>query len=389
MTLPLSGIKVLDLSRLLPGPYCSQVLADFGAEVLKVEDVNRGDYLRWFPPMTEKYSALYYSVNRNKKSMKLDLKREQGKKILRQLVKKADVLLEGFRPGVMEKLGLGYDELKKINPRLIYCAITGYGRSGPYKDMVGHDLNYLSLAGITGLIGHKGEKPALADVQIADIGGGALWGIISILLALKARDLTGEGQLCDVAMLDGVISWLPFVISRHAAGEQTERGHGLLAGGYACYNIYPTADGKYVSLGAIEKKFWNAFCRKINREAYIAIHLDISAQEAMIKDLQAFFQQKTQQEWVEFFAGDEICFTPVHDFKQVINDPQIREREMIIDASVDEQQVTLTGIPVKLSQTPGIIKSQCPKHGEHTKEVLAKLGYNNNEILQFESAEII
>lgn len=390
MTLPLTGIKVLDLSRLLPGPFCSQVLADFGAEVLKVEETGLGDYLRWFPPMAGEYSALFYSVNRSKQSMTLNLKHEQGREILRKLVAESDVLLESFRPGVMEKLGLGYDELKKINKRLIYCAITGYGRSGPYRDKVGHDLNYLNLAGITSLIGPKDGKPSMANIQIADIGGGSLWGVISILLALQAKQLTGEGQLCDVSMLDAVLSWLAFPMAAYsAAQEDVSRGNGLLGGGYACYNIYETSDHKYISLGGIEDKFWATVCKKLGREQYIEQRTNTEAQQGMIADFEQLFLQKTQAEWTEFFSDVDVCFTPVKEFKDLPHDPQIKAREMLIDTKFGDQNVTLVGLPVKLSQTPGQISTDIPAYGEHTLEQLRRLGYSEAQIEQLKQEKVI
>ena len=389
MTLPLQGITVLDLSRLLPGPFCSQMLADFGAEVIKVEDTGRGDYLRDFPPKLGKHSSLYYSVNRNKKSIKLDLKQPEGKEAFRRLVATSDVVLEGFRPGVMDKLGLGYEELKKVNPRIIYCAITGYGLSGPYKFAAGHDVNYLNYAGISSLFGEKDGKPAMGDIQIADIGGGAQMGVISILLALQARQHTGRGQLCDVAMMDGVVSWLPFVLGRLAVGEEASRGTGLLAGGYACYQVYPTKDGRYVSLGALEDKFWAAFCTRLGKEDFIPIQMDLPRQQEMIEEINAILSQKTQAEWVEFFAQDDICFSPVCTMKEAAHNPQVRHREMIYDTVVEGKNIMLPGIPVKLSDTPGAIKATFPEQGEHSNEILGRLGYKAEEIAELAAKGII
>lgn len=381
MTLPLQGIRVLDLTRLLPGPFCSQLLADFGAEVVKVEDTELGDYTRWMPPALGESSVLFYAVNRNKQSVKLNLKKEQGKEVFRKLVAQSDVLLEGFRPGVMEKLGLAYEELRKINPGLVYCAISGYGQSGPYREMAGHDINYLNLAGISTVIGHKNDRPSIPGVQIADIGGGSQWAIIAVLLALRAREITGQGQFCDVAMLDGVLSWLAMPLANFSAtGQRPARGNDLLNGGYAFYNIYPTADGKYVSLGALEVKFWTAFCTKIGHEEYIAGQFDILQQEGIIADLTQIFQQKTQAEWVEYFAGNDICFTPVQEFDDLLSHPQIRAREMLFTTEINEEELILAGIPVKLSDTPGIINPQFPAYGEHTKPVLKSLGYTEEQI---------
>ena len=389
MTLPLQGVRVLDLSRLLPGPYCSQMLADFGADVVKVEDVDRGDYLRDFPPCGERWSVLYDSVNRNKRSITIDLKQEAGKAVFRDLVRQYDVMLEGFRPGVMDKLGLGYESLREINPRLIYCAITGYGQDGPYKFQGGHDINYLSFAGITGLFGEQDGNPAMGDIQIADIGGGALMAVIGILLALQARSVTGRGQFCDISMLDGVVSWLPFILAKFGAGEKPVRGTGLLGGSYACYQVYPTADGRYLSLGALEEKFWVGFCRLIGREEYIDRQMDLAAQPEMIRSLQEMFRQKSQIDWLDFFAGQDLCLSPVNELAQVLEDPQIRHRRMIVPMAEETSTLLLTGIPIKLSDTPGQIQTGSPAQGEHTRQILAEAGYSDAALARLAEQKII
>ncbi len=390
MTLPLTGVRVLDLTRLLPGPFCSQFLADFGADVIKIEDTETGDYVRWIPPMLGEYSAVFYGVNRNKRSVKLNLKKDPGKEVFRKLVAQSDVLLEGFRPGVMEKLGLGYDDLSKINSRLIYCAITGYGHSGPYRDIAGHDINYLNLAGISTLIGHKNERPSIPGTQIADIGGGSLWSIAAVLLALRAREITGKGQFCDVAMLDGVISWQAMPLAAFSAtGQLPARGTELINGGYAFYNIYPTADGKYVSIGALEVKFWTEFCTQIGREDLIPMQFDISRQEQIIDELTEMFRQKNQMEWVQFFQSSDICFTPVQEIDELQSHPQIQARDMLITVEVDKQEVLLPGIPVKLSDTPGVVNPAFPGYGEHTRPVLASLGYSESQIEDLQEQGII
>jgi crotonobetainyl-CoA:carnitine CoA-transferase CaiB-like acyl-CoA transferase len=379
--LPLTGVRVLDLSRLLPGPFCSQILADFGAEVLKIEDPMAGDYIRWMPPMLDENSAFFYGVNRNKKSLKLNLKKEEGRKIFCKLLPEYDVVLESFRPGVMDKLGLGYETLKTINPRLIYCAITGYGQTGPYKNFAGHDLNFLNFAGISSLIGPKDNTPCIPGIQIADIGGGALWGVISILLALKAREVTGEGQMCDVSMLDGVFSWLAFSLPIFSTdGQVPVRGEGILNDGYACYHIYPTRDQKYVAIGAFEEKFWAEFCRRLDREAYIPNHLDPGSQETMIEDLNTLFQEKDQEHWIAVFRDTDICFSPVLSFAEALDDPQILARDMLIKTQWQGKSLFLPGIPVKLSATPGEAKVEFANHGEQTQEILRHLGYGAEEI---------
>ena len=388
--LPLAGVRVLDLSRLLPGPFCSQILADFGAEVLKIEDPQAGDYIRWMPPLLDENSALYYSVNRGKQSMKLNLKAEAGREIFNRLIPQYDILLESFRPGVMDKLGLGYDKLKEINPRLIYCAITGYGQTGPYRDIAGHDLNFLNLAGISSLIGPRNETPDIPGIQIADIGGGALWGAIAVLLALKARDVTGEGQMCDVSMLDGAFSWLAFSLAGYGVdGQAPVRGEGLLNGGYACYNIYPTGDQKYVAIGAYEFKFWQEFCNRLDRPAYIPNHLDPDTQEAMLADFRALFQEKTRQEWLEVFRDTDICFSPVNSFAEALQDPQIAARDMLIQTRRADKTLYLSGIPAKLSATPGEVTMEFANHGEQTAAVLQGLGYSPEAVEALKQQKVI
>ena len=267
----LSGIRVLDLSRLLPGGFCSLLLADFGAEVLKVEDTGMGDYIRWSPPFHEgadesARSALFLALNRGKRSIRLDLKTEGGREVLLRLVREHDVVLESFRPGVMQRLGVGYERLREENPRLVYCAITGYGQDGPYTGRSGHDMNYLGLNGLLGLSGDAGGPPVQSAGQIADVGGGALMAAFGILAALRERDSSGEGQLVDVSMFDGSLSWLALVAARYLAdGTPPGRGDLELAGSLVCYRPYACRDG-WVTLGALEPKFWQAWCRGVGRE---------------------------------------------------------------------------------------------------------------------------
>src|ERR687895_475507 len=262
----LSDIRVLDLSRLLPGGFCSLLLADFGAEVLKVEDTGMGDYIRWSPPYHEgaddsTKSALFLAVNRGKRSIRLDLKSDAGREVLLKLARDHDVLLESFRPGVLDRLGVGYDRLREENPGLVYCAITGYGQDGPLRDRSGHDMNYLGLIGLLGLTGEREGPPVQSAGQIADIGGGALMGAFGILAALRERDRSGEGQFVDVSMSDGALSWLALVAGRYLCdGEVPRRGELELAGGLICYRPYACKDG-WVTLGALEPKFWHAWSR--------------------------------------------------------------------------------------------------------------------------------
>src|SRR5947208_6080832 len=271
MTRPLEDLRVLDLSRLLPGGFCSLLLADLGADVLKVEDTGMGDYVRWSPPYYEgaddsAKSAYYLALNRGKRSIRLNLKEERGREVMLRLACEYDVLLESFRPGVMERLGVGYERLRQENPGLVYCAITGYGQDGPMRDRSGHDMNYLGLVGLLGLTGDRGGPPVQAAGQIADIGGGALMAAFGILAALRERDRSGEGQLVDVSMSDGSLSWLAMVAARYFADREVpRRGRLEFGGGFICYRPYACADG-WGTLGALEPKFWRNWCRAVARE---------------------------------------------------------------------------------------------------------------------------
>ncbi|MEG6523033.1 CaiB/BaiF CoA transferase family protein [Desulfotomaculum sp. 1211_IL3151] len=393
MPLPLEGVKVLDLSRYLPGPFCTQILADFGAEIIKVEDPKGGDLGRLLPPLVNGESTRFYTVNRNKKSITLDLKKEEGKTLFKRLVTTCDVVVDQFRPGVMTKLGLDYEKLKAINPGIIYCAITGYGMSGPLRDAAGHDLNYLSLAGVTELTGNYRGMPAMSGVQIADIAGGTLYAVIAILLALMHRAKTGQGQLCDIAMLDGSISLLSYTLGEWSGeGKLPERGNDLLTGGYACYHIYETKDKKYISLGAIEGKFWAEFCEKINRKEYIKIQLNPNQQLEMIKDIRVVMLEKTRDEWVDFFANSDICLTPVLALDEMCSHSQVAARDMIIKLTSDNKDVkdiVLTGTPIKLSGSPGEVKLTFPKLGEHNEEIFLAAGCTREELEEFKKKQVI
>lgn len=364
LILPLKSIRVLDLTRLLPGPYCTMLLADFGAEVTKVEQPGLGDYARFIGPKSAGGSSAFFnSLNRNKQSVTLDLKTPSGKEALLKLVDETDVLIESFRPGVMEKLGLDYDTLKQRRPELIYCAITGYGQTGPYKDLPGHDLNYLSYAGLLDLMGKSDGDPVVPGTTIADIAGGALPATTGILMSLIHRQKTNEGQYVDIGMMDGVISLLQTVLPDYlASGNLPKRGSQLLDGGHANYNIYQTKDERYLAVGAVEEKFWVNFCTTINRTDLIPLlNAPLHEQYQLKADIQKVIMTKSLSEWVDAFSNIEACVSPVNTLAEMVNDPQVIAREMI-ETIFDEQlgEIKQIGIPIKLSKTPGEIKSFAP-----------------------------
>ena len=388
----LSYIRVLDLSRLLPGGFCSLMLADFGAEVLKVEDTGMGDYIRWAPPYFEgaddtAKSALYLSLNRNKRSIRIDLKQEQGREVLLKLVREYDVVLESFRPGVLERLGVGYERMRKGNPGLVYCAITGYGQDGPYRDRAGHDMNYLGLVGLLGLTGERGGPPVQAAGQIADLGGGALMAAFGIMAALRERDRSGEGQLVDVSMADGALSWLAMVAGKFFAdGVAPGRGDLELAGRYLCYRPYACSDGD-VSLGALEPKFWQAWCRGVGREDLVEKQFEPPGSEAHA-EVERIFASRTRAEWEAFAAEHRLEAAVVLGLDEALDSALVRAREMVVelDQPGAEQPVRQLGVPVKLSRTPGGVHAPGPALGEHTHDVLSALGYSDAEVAALEEA---
>jgi len=388
----LHGIKVLDLTRLLPGNFCTLLLADYGADVLKIEDTDRGDYGRWHPPRVRTQSAYFLGLNRNKKSMKLNLKTEEGKAIFMQLAQKSDVMLEGFRPGVTERLGIGYDAVRKVNPEIIYCSISGFGQDGPYRDKVGHDINYIGIGGILGITGQMGGPPVTPASQIADIGAGGMMATVGILMALVHRRKTGKGQYIDISMLDGVVSWLSLFASKFFAdGEIPERGGMMLNGKFPCYRVYRTKDDKYITIGALEEKFWNNLCRALEREDLIPHqHATGSQGDEVVAQLEKIFLTKTRDEWAEYLEGFEICHGPVNDFQETFSDPQVLHRGMILEVDhPTEGRIKQVGFPIKFSETPGRVRLPSPGYGEHTKEVLQELGYSEGNIETLERSGVI
>jgi crotonobetainyl-CoA:carnitine CoA-transferase CaiB-like acyl-CoA transferase len=421
MSLPLEGIRVLDLSRLLPGGFCSLLLADFGAEVLKVEDTGMGDYIRWSPPFYEvppgpedsAKSALFLALNRNKRSLRLDLKHERGREVLLRLVAAHDVVLESFRPGVLDRLGVGYERMREVNPGIVYCAISGYGQTGPKRDASGHDMNYLGLIGLLGLTGEREvdgtpAPPIQAAGQIADLGGGALMAAFGILAALRERDGaptrpgepsgsagsggsgevvsggsgSGLGQVVDVSMADGALSWLAMVAGAYFAdGNVPRRGGLLLAGSVVCYRPYECADG-WVTLGALEPKFWQAWCRGVEREDLIERQFEAPGSDAHAQVV-AIFKERTRAQWQEFAGAHDCCLEPVLELDEALDSELVRDREMVVTLEQPGVAggVRQLGIPVKLTRTPGDHnRLPGPALGEHTEQVLAAAGYPPEEV---------
>ena len=393
MSLPLEGLKILDLTRLLPGGYASLLLADFGADVIKVEDTGMGDYVRWSPPHYEGADetaggALFLALNRGKRSIRVNLKSDEGKQVLLRLVRDADVLLESFRPGVLDRLGVGYERLREANPRLVYCAITGYGQDGPNRDRSGHDMNYLGLNGLLGLTGQPDGPPVQSAGQIADIGGGGLMAVIGVLVALRARERSGEGQFVDCSMFDGALSWLAMVAAdMFATGQVPRRGLLYLAGGVVCYRPYRCADG-YVTLGALEPKFFSAFCRGVGREDLIEHQFDPPGSEAH-EALEQIFASRSREEWRQFASENDCCLEPVLDLDEVMDSELVVAREMVVELEQPgaERPVKLVGAPIKLSRTPADpTRAPGPALGEHTEEILLAAGYTPEQVAELQAS---
>jgi crotonobetainyl-CoA:carnitine CoA-transferase CaiB-like acyl-CoA transferase len=385
--LPLAGLSVLDLSRLLPGGFCSLLLADFGADVIKVEDTQIGDYIRWSPPYYDgaeetARSALFLSLNRGKRSVRVNLKSEPGRAVLLRLAREADVLLESFRPGVLDRLGVGYERLCEQNPALVYCAISGYGQDGPNRDRSGHDMNYLGLSGLLGMTGERDGPPVQAAGQIADLGGGALMAAVGILVALRERERSGRGQLVDCSMFDGALSWLAMVAAEtFATGRAPRRGELGLAGRYICYRPYECADG-YVTLGALEPKFWQAWCEGVGRPDLIGNAFDRPGSESHAAVAEVF-KRRTREQWRAFASEHDCCLEPVLELDETLASQLVAAREMVVGLAQPgvKQPVKLLGVPIKLSRTPGdAARAPGPALGEHTDAVLAEVGFSESEI---------
>ncbi|MDP0493557.1 MAG: CaiB/BaiF CoA-transferase family protein [Fusobacterium sp. JB021] len=391
----LTGLKILDFSTLLPGPYATLMLADLGAEVLKISSPTKGDIVANYPPFIEdsRLSANQAWLGRNKKNMFLNLKSEEGINIVKKLVEDYDIVVEQFRPGVMKRLGLDYETLKSINPRLIYCSLTGYGQTGPMKNNAGHDINYLARSGNMSYSGRKSTGPVLTNMQIADIGVGSLHSVVGILAAVNYRNTTGKGQYIDVAMFDGLIPFHAMEgASFLATGVESKREETRLNGG-SMYDFYETKDNRYLSVGSLEPKFWKNFCECINLTNLIELTVmpeNVSEIKEIIKNR---LKEKTLNEWMDIFKGKDVCVEPVLNMKEaLIDDEQIKAREMVVEVKVpntEKLKIKQMGSPIKLSECPVKYYEGGYPLGYHTKEVLVKLGYSEDEIKKLLKDEII
>jgi alpha-methylacyl-CoA racemase len=365
----LNGVRILDLTRLLPGAYCTLLLADFGADVVKIEEPGRGDYMRWMGPVVGDQSALFNALNRNKRSAVLDLKSDSGREAFLKLASRADAVVEGNRPGVMDRLGIGWPVLHELNPRLVLCSITGYGQDGPLARSAGHDLNYMAVAGALSLNGVADGPPHPLGVQVADLGGGGMGAAVAILAALYDVRRGGEGRHLDVAMMDGALAWTAAVRADAAAGgERSGRGRGRLTGGIPCYRVYRCADG-YLSVGALEPKFWKALCEALERPDLVDQQFaEDAAGDAVGVQLEEIFARHTRAEWAARLHGLEVCVEPVLDLAEVAGHPQVRARGLIVDTPTGQEVRPAVVTDGEWRRLPP------PKLGEHTAEILREAG---------------
>lgn len=376
----LSGLKVLDFSTLLPGPFATMMLADMGAEVVKIEAPNREDFLKFLGPMDGDVSATFGHLNRSKRSLALDLKEEKSKQVIYQLIQEYDIIVEQFRPGVMEKLGIGYEKLKEINPKVIYCSITGYGQTGPLRDRAGHDINYLSLAGITSYSYRKDQTPVPSGVQIADIAGGSMPAVIGILAAVYHREKTGEGQQIDISLTDVAFSLNAMYGPGYLVGEEEPEPESLLLNGGSFYDYYETKDKRYLSIGSLEPKFQQLLCELIGDPSLIKLSSSEreEEQQAFKEILIKVIKQKTFHEWINILDDSfDGCVEPVLDFSEAVNHPQLKAREMVVSVPRKEggtqRQIAF---PIKFSTQQAEYRFVGVKTGNDSEEILKEIELN-------------
>ena len=393
---PLAGLRILDLTRLLPGPVATMHLADLGAEVIKIEDTGAGDYARAMGPGERAAggngdSLFFRMVNRNKKSLRLDLKQAAGVEVFMRLAADADVIFESFRPGVVDKLGIGFEAVRVVNPRIVYCAITGYGQTGPWAELAGHDINYLATAGLLDQIGtHDGTTsgpPAIPNLQVGDLLGGALTPLLGVLAAVIGAKATGQGSHVDVAMTDAVLAHTIFpLVTTQAFGQPMPRGADLLTGGVPCYGVYRTADDRYLAVGALEPKFWQALCTAIERPDLAPFGLAIGSEGRRVKgELAAVLDSRSLADWEPVFAAADCCVTPILRMDEAIRHPQMIAREMVVEVGGTIQFAP----PFKLSAWPWADAAPAPAAGADSEAVLKAAGYAESEIARLRDSGVI
>ncbi len=389
--MPLKGLRVIDLTRLLPGPLCTMLMGDYGAEVIKIEDPDAGDPTRFVGIPVNGCGSFFRQLNRNKRSLAVNLKTEEGREIIKTLIAGADVIIEGFRPGVMAKLGLDYATLKKINPGLVYASISGYGQKGSYSLRAGHDLNYTALTGLLDLSAAEGKAPAMPAIQIADIAAGSLMAINGIMFALYQKEKCGEGAHVDLAMTRGQLPLLAYAASAPAVGSNLPRsGSGHITGAFACYYIYRTADNRYISLGALEPVFWKNFCDTVRMPQWVDKQFDLEVRLELIQQVSELFSSKTRDEWCAIFAAADACCEAVLSLEEAASHPLNIENSYWQESRLDDGTAEkLIGFPLLFSDQTGSLRQQAPQHGEHNEIILKEIGYSDDQIDQLRQKGVI
>ncbi len=376
----LEGIRVLDLTRLAPGPFCTMLLGDLGADVIVVEEAP-GAGRRFDIGMSDRAQA-FNALGRNKRSIGLNLKDERAREVFYRLADNADVVLEGFRPGVVKRLAVDYETISGRNPGIVYCSLSGYGQTGPYASLVGHDINYISIGGVLGMTGWPGQPPALPMNIIADFAGGGLYAAFAILAAIIARERTGRGQYVDMAMSDGVTSLLAMMASQYfSSGHVPGPGVEFLNGAVPFNNVYQTADSKWLSIGCLEPWFWKDLCEALGCEEFVPHQNNREKFPEIFDFLRSKFRERRRDEWFQELRQRDICVAPVYGLDEVFADPHVRARGMVAEVEHPEfGTVKQVGVGPKLSETPGSVRSTAPKRGEHTEVILREAGYSDEEI---------
>ncbi len=389
---PLRGVRIIDLTRLLPGPLCTQMLADLGADVIKVEDPQRGDYARNLGLTAGGKPALFSLVNRNKRGLRLDFRHPDGAKVLRRLAGTADIFVESFRPGVLDALGLGFDQLHQQHPTLVYCAVTGYGQDGPYSSRAGHDINYCALTGVLDQIGASDGPPIVPGFQIADVTGGAQSACIAILAALHEARASGRGRYLDVAMVDCTLAAAVSLLATYnEAGTVPPRGTSTLGGALPCYRVYATRDGRHLAVGALERKFWDRLCDALERPDLKPLQNARGPQaDFAIAQLEQMFGSRSLQQWMQSLGDVDCCVTPVLSLGECMRDPHLNARQMF-SASLQStgDELVQAAAPVRFDGARCALRRRAPEPGEHSREILGELGFDAAEIADLTDRDII
>jgi len=382
----LPGIRVLDLTRYIPGPYCTMLLGDLGADVVKVEEPGMGDPARLVPPVVGDSGAVHAALNRNKRSIVVDIRKQEGAAVVRRLAARADVLIEAYRPGVLARRGLGAEALTAQNPRLVYCSLTGYGQDGPLAARAGHDIDYIALGGLLGAARDADGRPVPPAAQLADMVGGLL-ATIGILAALHARERTGRGQVVDVSMLEGVLALMTVPATRLLAGGSVENE---LTGTHACYNVYPCRDGRSVAVGALEPKFWQSLCSALGLPERTGRQWERGdGRRHTLEAVAVAFASRDRDDWLRDLAAADACVEPVLDLSEALDQPQVRARRAVVEQRAGGASFRTVASPVRLGETPVTLRRPPPGLGEHTAEVLAEMDFTEEEIARMRAAEVV